>query len=80
MDKPIIVDNKPVEITLNANETIYWCRCGKSKSQPFCDGSHEGTSFVPVAFTPEKTEAVFLCLCKHTKTPPFCDGTHAKFK
>ena len=78
MDKPIIVDNKPLEIELNSNQTYYWCSCGKSEKQPFCDGSHEGTHFTPTPFTPKKSEKVFVCQCKHTKTPPYCDGSHAK--
>lgn len=53
-----------------------WCACGRSASQPFCDESHKGTSFTPLAFTAEKDETAYLCACKHTKNPPFCDGTH----
>ena len=77
MDKPIIIDKQPLEIELNGKETHYWCSCGKSTKQPFCDGSHAGTNFEPIPFAPEKSEAVFLCQCKHTKNPPFCDGAHA---
>jgi len=80
MNKPVIVDTKPLKVQINKNETIYWCSCGRSKKQPFCDGSHQGTGLTPVAFTAEKSEAIFLCQCKHTKNPPFCDGTHAKLK
>ena len=53
-----------------------WCACGKSKKQPFCDGSHRGTDITPVKFTMEKYDFVGLCGCKKTKTPPFCDATH----
>ena len=56
----------------------YWCSCGKSSNQPFCDGSHRGTEFTPVKFTVDKAQESYLCLCKHTKNPPFCDGTHAQ--
>lgn len=76
MDKAIIADNKPIEIHLEGGKTYYWCQCGKSENQPFCDGSHEGTDFTPKAFTPEKSGAAYLCQCKQTKAPPYCDGSH----
>ncbi len=60
--------------------TYYWCACGKSKNQPFCDGSHEGTKFEPVPFTLAETEDVVLCGCKMTKTKPLCDGAHLNIK
>ena len=56
--------------------TYYWCTCGQSKNQPFCDGSHEGTEFEPLAFEISEPQEVALCQCKSTGTPPFCDGSH----
>ena len=56
--------------------TYYWCACGQSKNQPFCDGSHAGTGFTPKAVTIDEVKTVFWCRCKQTKNPPFCDGTH----
>lgn len=79
MSDPIIADNKPVPVQLSTGEEQYWCACGQSQNQPFCDGSHAGTSFTPVAFTPEADGEAYLCACKRTGTPPFCDGTHAQF-
>lgn len=79
MADPIIADNKPVPVQLNAGEEQYWCACGQSQNQPFCDGSHAGTEFTPVAFSPEEDGEAYLCACKRTGTPPYCDGTHAQF-
>lgn len=75
MSKPIIAEKAPKAITLEPG-TYYWCSCGKSKNQPFCDGSHQGSEFVPQAFTVEKKQELWLCQCKHAKNKPFCDGTH----
>jgi glutamate synthase domain-containing protein 2/CDGSH-type Zn-finger protein len=78
MDKPVIADNKPKQTALKSGEEYYFCACGRSENQPFCDGSHKGTRFVPKAFVAEEEEA-YLCMCKHTHTPPFCDGSHKQF-
>lgn len=78
MEEPKIAQKAPYAVKVEEGKTYYWCACGRSESQPFCDGSHKVTSFTPVAFTAEKSETVYLCGCKHTKNPPFCDGTHAK--
>ncbi|GMR00639.1 MAG: hypothetical protein BMS9Abin18_1509 [Zetaproteobacteria bacterium] len=75
MSQPTIAAKEPKVIELEPG-TYYWCACGRSKNQPFCDGSHEGTDFEPVAFDVAEKRNVALCQCKHTKTPPFCDGTH----
>lgn len=79
MSNPIIADNKPIAVTLKQGEEYYFCTCGRSNNQPFCDGSHKGTSFTPKVFTADKDEEAYLCQCKHTSNAPFCDGTHKKF-
>lgn len=76
MEDPVINQKTPMAVELKQGETYYWCACGKSGKQPFCDGSHQGTSFAPIAFTAEKDETAHLCACKHTKNSPYCDGTH----
>jgi CDGSH-type Zn-finger protein len=75
MDKPIIAFKTPTVVELDAG-THYWCACGKSANQPFCDGSHQGTAFQPVAFTLDAKKRVVLCNCKRTENGPFCDGAH----
>ncbi len=78
MDTPEIPQKAPYPVEVEAGKRYWWCACGRSKSQPFCDGSHKGTPFAPVEFTAEKTEKVWLCGCKRTEHRPFCDGTHQK--
>ncbi|MDX8412726.1 MAG: CDGSH iron-sulfur domain-containing protein [Mariprofundales bacterium] len=56
--------------------TYYWCSCGKSANQPFCDGAHKGSKFTPQPFEITETKSVALCQCKRSKNPPFCDGAH----
>ena len=78
MTKPRIVDTRPIAIEVEAGETYYWCSCGRSKNQPFCDGSHAGTGFTPEKVVLEEKKRVALCRCKRTANEPFCDGTHSK--
>jgi glutamate synthase domain-containing protein 2/CDGSH-type Zn-finger protein len=77
---PVVAANSPAKVELEKGEDYYFCRCGRSQSQPYCDGSHKGTSFTPLKFTAEETKSAYLCRCKHTNNPPYCDGTHKKFK
>jgi CDGSH-type Zn-finger protein len=76
MSKGIIAQKSPLSAELEAGKSYFWCACGRSKSQPFCDGSHKGTGFSPVKYEAPKLEKVFFCCCKQTSNPPFCDGTH----
>ncbi|MBW4651461.1 MAG: CDGSH iron-sulfur domain-containing protein [Kaiparowitsia implicata GSE-PSE-MK54-09C] len=77
MSEPVIADKKPVVMELEAG-TYYWCSCGQSSNQPFCNGAHQGTEFVPLKFDVEEAKQVALCNCKYTENKPFCDGSHAK--
>jgi CDGSH-type Zn-finger protein len=77
MAEPVIADTKPVVMALEAG-TYYWCTCGQSTNQPFCNGAHQGTEFTPLAFTLEEKKQVALCACKYTQNAPFCDGSHTK--
>ena len=75
MEKPRIAAKQPEVLKLEAG-SYYWCQCGRSRDQPFCDGAHQGTGIEPVEFILNETKEVALCMCKQTKTPPYCDGTH----
>lgn len=78
MTQPIVSDNKPTGVDLEAGKSYYFCRCGKSAKQPFCDGAHAGTDITPKQFKAEKDGTAHLCLCKQTANAPFCDGSHAQ--
>lgn len=75
-EQPKIAQKSPYATEVEAGKTYYWCACGRSGSQPFCDGSHKDTGIEPVAFTADKTGKVYLCGCKRTGNKPYCDGTH----
>lgn len=68
----------PLPVELEAGKTYYWCACGRSATQPFCDGAHKGGGMSPTAFTAEKSATAYLCTCKQTKNPPYCDGSHKR--
>ena len=77
MSEKIIFDKKPAVLPLEAGD-YWWCACGRSQTQPFCDGSHKGTGLAPVKFTLTEAKTVALCNCKHTCGVPFCDGSHSR--
>ncbi len=75
MSEPVIAQKGPYALVLTPG-AYWWCACGRSQLQPFCDGSHQGTDFLPVKFEITKSTKVWLCGCKHTRNAPFCDGSH----
>ncbi|WP_261836758.1 glutamate synthase-related protein [Vibrio ishigakensis] len=79
MSKPVIADNKPIKVELTKGQEYYFCTCGLSKNQPFCDGSHASTDFKPKSFVAEQDGDNYLCRCKHSNNLPFCDGSHKQF-
>ncbi|MEX0645587.1 MAG: CDGSH iron-sulfur domain-containing protein, partial [Parvularculaceae bacterium] len=82
MAEPEISGAKPILVTLGQKgDAIFWCACGRSNSQPFCDGSHAGTPFRPLRYVVARNEEEGLfCACKRTRTPPFCDGSHNRLR
>ena len=75
-DEPKIAQKGPYQMQLEAGKAYFWCSCGHSKNQPFCDGSHKGTSLSPMKFTADTTAMYNLCGCKASDDMPFCDGAH----
>ncbi len=80
VSEPRVAGTRPAVVRLEAGKTVYWCSCGRSRTQPFCDGSHEGTGFEPLKFTAPREEDYWFCTCKYTAKPPFCDGAHKRFE
>jgi CDGSH iron-sulfur domain-containing protein 3 len=77
-ETPDIGGRAPLPIEVEAGKSYWWCACGRSKSQPFCDGSHKGTTFTPIEWKAENAERAFFCACKRTSNRPLCDGSHKK--
>ncbi len=69
---------EPVEVVVTLDKTYWWCACGRSKTQPFCDGSHKGTAFTPLRYRASESGPKWFCVCKRTQNPPFCDGSHSE--
>jgi CDGSH-type Zn-finger protein len=78
MAEPRIAQKSPFGVQVEAGKSYFWCACGQSKSQPFCDGSHKGSEFTPVQYKSDAAKQVWFCGCKHTKNRPLCDGTHSR--
>ena len=76
MSTPDIPQKKPLPVDVEEGRKYFWCSCGKSDRQPFCDGSHQGTEFLPLTYVAETTRTLYFCACKHTRGAPLCDGSH----
>jgi len=77
-DQAVVSQKSPYLVEVEAGKSYFWCSCGRSEKQPFCDGSHKGTTFTPMKFEAEKNKQLFFCGCKQTDKQPFCDGAHSK--
>jgi CDGSH-type Zn-finger protein len=78
MPEAKIAQRSPYAVEVEAGKSYYWCSCGESANQPFCDGSHKNSGFTPVKFDAAESKTVYFCGCKHTASPVFCDGSHAR--
>jgi CDGSH-type Zn-finger protein len=78
MSQPHVAQAAPYVADVEAEKTYWWCACGLSKDQPFCDGSHKQTDLVPIKYVAERSERLWFCGCKHSEDAPLCDGTHRK--
>lgn len=76
--KAIVASKTPFAVDVESGKDYYWCSCGRSKAQPFCDGSHQGTTLTPHKYTAEENKTVYFCGCKQSANTMFCDGTHQK--
>ena len=76
MSEPVIAQKSPYGVEVEAGKDYWWCACGQSKSQPFCDGSHKGTGLSPQQYSATESAEVWFCGCKHTGDVPMCDGSH----
>jgi CDGSH-type Zn-finger protein len=76
MAKGHVAGNQPMPIEVEAGKAYFWCSCGQSKNQPFCDGSHKGSEFSPVKWEAGASGTKWFCTCKQTNGQPFCDGSH----
>ena len=76
MSNPIRASDTPYAVEVETGKSYFWCACGESKSQPFCDGSHKSTDFTPVKYEAKESKKVFFCGCKSTASQPMCDGSH----
>lgn len=75
-EQAVIANKSPCAVDVEVGKKYYWCACGRSNSQPFCDGSHKGTGLEPLAYTADQTKTLYFCACKQTANAPLCDGSH----
>ena len=76
MSDAVIAQKAPFPVELTEGRKVFWCSCGRSSKQPFCDGSHKGTEFTPVAFEAPTAKTYYFCGCKASAKAPLCDGAH----
>lgn len=78
MSNPTRASDTPYPVNVDEGKRYFWCSCGNSENQPFCDGAHSGSEFTPVKYTATESKKVYFCGCKATENQPMCDGSHSK--
>ena len=78
MKKPVRAADGPFAVEVEAGKHYFWCACGQSKNQPFCDGTHKGSEFAPLKFSAKESKTLYFCGCKASQSQPLCDGSHKK--
>ncbi len=78
MSEAVVAAKAPIAVDVEAGKTYWWCSCGKSAKQPFCDGSHKGSEFTPVEYVATESKQAWFCACKRTGSTPLCDGAHKR--
>ena len=76
MSEPVIAQKSPFAVDVESGKSYFWCACGRSQNQPFCDGSHQVTEFLPIKFDAAESTTLYFCGCKNSGNKPLCDGTH----
>ena len=79
MENPTTSQKSPYKVTVEKSKIYFWCACGLSQKQPFCDGTHrKDGKYKSIKYLAEESKEIYLCGCKMTKHPPLCDGSHSK--
>ncbi len=78
MTDAVVAQKEPYAVDVEAGKEYYWCACGRSSRQPFCDGSHKDTGITPLPYTADETKTIYFCGCKQTNRKPLCDGSHSR--
>jgi CDGSH-type Zn-finger protein len=78
MTNPVRAGDAPISVEVEAGKSYWWCSCGRSAKQPFCDGSHKDTGFTPLKYDAPETRTAYFCACKATARSPLCDGSHSR--
>lgn len=78
MSEAVVAAKAPIAVDVESGKTYWWCSCGKSAKQPFCDGSHKGSEFTPVEYVATESKQAWFCACKRTGATPLCDGAHKR--